>query len=68
MEEIIKYVTAEVYINETKDLKNGERKNIYSDMITDIEVEKVGRKIYTFVNKYGEGKLNDALNNLCGLV
>lgn len=68
MEEIIKYISIEDYINETKGLKSGQIKNIYSDMNIDIEIKKVGRKIYTFVNKYGEEKLNNALNKVCSLV
>ena len=68
MEEINKYISIEDYINETKALKSGQSKNIYSDTDVDIEIKKVGRKIYTFVNKYGEEKLNTVLNNICSLV
>ena len=68
MEEINKYISIEDYINETKALKSGQSKNIYSDTYVDIEIKKVGRRIYTFVNKYGEEKLNTVLNNICSLV
>lgn len=68
MEEINKYITVEYYTNEIKSLKSGQSKNIYSDTYVDIEIKKVGRKIYTFVNKYGEEKLNTVLNNICSLV
>lgn len=68
MEEINRYITVEYYINEIKSLKSGQSKNIYSDTYVDIEIKKVGRKIYTFVNKYGEEKLNTVLNNICSLV
>ena len=68
MEEIIKYISIEMYVNETKDLQSGQSKNIYSDTNIDIEIKKVGRRIYTFVNKYGDEKLNNALNSVCGLV
>ncbi|MGN0027640.1 MAG: hypothetical protein ACI33I_11665 [Clostridium sp.] len=68
MEEINKYISIEEYINETKALKSGQSKNIYSDTYVDIEIKKVGRKIYTFVNKYGGEKLNTVLNNICSLV
>ena len=57
-----------MYVNETKDLQSGQSKNIYSDTNIDIEIKKVGRRIYTFVNKYGDEKLNNALNSVCGLV
>ncbi|MDB1921080.1 hypothetical protein PMY56_03640 [Clostridium tertium] len=68
MEEINRYITVEYYTNEIKSLKSGQSKNIYSDTYVDIEIKKVGRKIYTFVNKYGEEKLNTVLNNICSLV
>lgn len=68
MEEIIKYISIEDYVNETKSLKSGQSKKIYTDIDIDIEIKKVGRKIYTFVNKYGEEKLSDALNKVCSLV
>lgn len=68
MEEIIKYIPIEMYINETQKLRSGQIKNIYSDKNIDIEIKKVGRKIYTFVNEYGQESLNSALNNICSLV
>ena len=68
MEEINRYITVEYYTNEIKSLKSGQSKNIYSDTYVDIEIKKVGRKIYTFVNKYGEEKLNTVLNIICSLV
>ena len=30
--------------------------------------KKVGRKIFTFVNIYGDKKINEILNNICSLV
>ncbi|XZK75512.1 hypothetical protein ACSXCI_01990 [Clostridium perfringens] len=68
MEDINKYVSIEEYTNEIKVLKSGQSKSIYSDTDIDIEIKKVRRKIYTFVNKYGDEKLNTALNNICSLV
>ena len=49
-------------------LKTNETKVIYSDDIIDIEIKKVGRKILTFVNTYGDKKINEVLNNICSLV
>ena len=49
-------------------LKTNETKVIYSDDIIDIEIKKLGRKILTFVNTYGDKKINEALNNVCSLV
>lgn len=68
MEEINRYITVEYYTNEIKSLKSGQSKNIYSDTDVDIEIKKIGRRIYIFVNKYGNEKLNTVLNNICSLV
>ena len=68
MEEINRYITVEYYTNEIKSLKSGQSKNIYSDTDVDIEIKKIGRRIYTFVNKYGNEKLNTVLYNICSLV
>ena len=62
MEEINRYITVEYYTNEIKSLKSGQSKNIYSDTYVDREIKKVGRKIYTFVNKYGEEILEKLKN------
>ena len=67
MEGINRYITVEYYTNEIKSLKSGQSKNIYSDTDVDIEIKKIGRKLY-FVNKYGNEKLNTVLNNICSLV
>lgn len=49
-------------------LRNKETKVIYNDSNLNIEVKKVGKRIFTFVNTYGDKKLNEALNNICSLV
>ena len=49
-------------------LKTNERKVIYSDDIIDLEIKKVGRKILTFVNTYGDKEINEVLNSVCSLV
>lgn len=68
MDNILKYVSEELFNEYKKNLKTGQTKTIYSDESIDIEIQKVGRKIYTFINHYGNKKLNEALNNICGLV
>lgn len=68
MDNILKYITEELFNEYKKNIKSGQTKTIYSDKTMDIEIKKVGRKIYTFINNYGEKKLNEVLNNICGLV
>lgn len=68
MQNIFMYVKEDEYNKYKKNLKNGESKIIYSDSKIDIEIKKVGRKVYTFINKYGDKNLNEVLNNICSLV
>ncbi|MGM9978196.1 MAG: hypothetical protein ACI33J_05310 [Clostridium sp.] len=49
-------------------LKTNETKVIYSDDNIDIEIKKVGRRIFTLINIYGDKKINEVLNNICSLV
>lgn len=49
-------------------LQDKERKNIYDDGVVKISIFKSGRKIYTFIDKFGHKKLNDALNEMVKLV
>lgn len=68
MQNIFMYVKEDEYNKYKKNLKSGESKIIYSDSKIDIEIRKVGKKVYTFINKYGEKKLNEVLNDVCSLV
>lgn len=68
MQDIFMYVKEDEYNKYKKNLKNGESKIIYSDSKIDIEIRKVGKKVYTFINKYGDKNLNEVLNNICSLV
>lgn len=68
MQNIFMYVKEDEYNKYKKNLKNGESKIIYSNSKIDIEIRKVGKKVYTFINKYGDKNLNEVLNNICSLV
>lgn len=68
MQNIFMYVKEDEYNKYKKNLKNGESRIIYSDSKIDIEIIKVGKKVYTFINKYGDKNLNEVLNNICSLV
>lgn len=65
---IFNYIKKAEYDQVCSGLKNKETKIIYNDTQIEIEVKKVGKKVYTFINKFGKKKLNDALNNICSLV
>lgn len=68
MKNIFVYIEEELFNECKKNLKNGQTKTIYSDEKIDIEIKKVGRKVYTFINHYGEEKINNALNTVNSLL
>ena len=65
---IYDFMSEKDYIEVCKNLKTKETKVIYSDNSMDIEIRRVGKRILTFVNIYGNKKLNEALNDVCSLV
>lgn len=51
-----------------KSLKTNEIKDIYKDDNIRISLWKKGRKVFTFIDEFGDKKLNNALNEMCNLV
>lgn len=49
-------------------LKTNEIKDIYRDDNIRISLWKKGRKVFTFIDEFGDKKLNNALNEMCNLV
>lgn len=62
------FVKEEEYKKFCKSINGNEIKIIYNDNNIDIEIKKVGRRIFTFINTYGDKKINEVLNNVCSLV
>ena len=65
---IFNYIEKEKYEEMYNELKSNEIRKIYDDNHIDIEIKKVGKRIFTFINTYGDKKINEALNNVCSLV
>lgn len=63
-ESIFDYITQEEYESKIKDLKDSETRNIYKSGNVEIDVEKVGRHIYKFINVYGNEKFEDCIVNM----
>ena len=51
-----------------KSLITNEIKDIYRDDNIRISLWKRGRKVFTFIDEFGDKKLNNALNDMCNLV
>ena len=60
-ESIFDYITEEEYKDKIKGLKDSETRNIYKSGNVEIDVKKVGRKIYKFINIYGNEKFEDCI-------
>ena len=63
-ESIFDYITKEEYESKIKDLKDSETRNIYKSGNVEIDVKKVGRHIYKFINVYGDEKFEDCIVNM----
>ena len=63
-ESIFDYITKEEYESKIKDLKDSETRNIYKSGNIEIDVKKVGRKIYKILNIYGNEKFEDCIVNM----
>ena len=63
-ESIFDYITKEEYESKIKDLKDSETRNIYKSGNIEIDVEKVGRHVYKFINVYGNEKFEDCIVNM----
>lgn len=63
-ESIFDYITKEEYEIKIKGLKDSETRNIYKSGNIEIDVKKVGRHIYKFINVYGNEKFVDCIVNM----
>ena len=54
MDSVFNYMSKEDYSKKIKNLKNDERRNIYKKDNVEIDVKKIGRKIYKLINVYGK--------------
>ena len=63
-ESIFDYITKEEYESKIKGLKDSETRNIYKSGNIEIDVQKVGRRIYKFINVYGNEKFVDCIVNM----
>lgn len=63
-ESIFDYITKEEYENKIKGLKDSETRNIYKSGNVEIDVKKVGKNIYKFINVYGNEKFVDCIVNM----
>lgn len=61
---IFDLVDKQVYQEYKKNIKDGETKNIYNEEGIQIDIKKIGNKVYKFINRSGEKKFATCLENM----
>lgn len=64
MEEVLLYVSKDVYDYECTSLIEGESKVIYKDDKTKIRLKKRGKKIFNIIVNYGDKPITEIARNL----
>lgn len=64
MDNIFKYVSKENYEKMCKTLSDGDLKTIYNSNGIEIDLKKIGKKIYKFISVYGQDDINRCIENM----
>lgn len=64
MKNIFMYISKEEYQRVCNGLKSGQTINIYRDRSVEIDIKKVGRKVYNFISHYGNYDMEDCLEDM----
>ncbi len=64
MDNIFQYVSKENYEKMCKTLSDGDLKNIYNSNGIEIDLKKIGKKIYKFISIYGQDDVNRCIENM----
>lgn len=61
---IFDLVDKQVYDEYIKNIKDGEIKSIYNKNGIQIDIQKIGKKVYKFINESGKKSFEDCLKNM----
>lgn len=64
MEEVLQYVSKDVYEEECTSLAEGDSKVIYRDNKTKIKLKKRGKRIFNIIINYGDKPITEVARNL----
>lgn len=64
MDSIFMYISKEEYQKACNNLKNGQTINIYKKNNIEIDIKKVGTKIYKFISHYGSNDIKECLEDM----
>lgn len=64
MESIFIYVSKDEYYEACKTLVSGQAMNIYKGGNVEIDIKRVGRKIYNFISHYGNNDMKECLEDM----
>ena len=64
MNNILLYVSREKYEKACSMLKSGQTVNIYKSRSIEIDLKKIGTKIYKFISHYGDISIDECLEDM----
>lgn len=64
MDNIFTYISKKEYNKICKSLINGQTINIYKDKNVEIDLKRIGSKIYKFISHYGQDNIDECLEDM----
>lgn len=64
MDNVFMYVAKEEYEKACGELKNGQTFQLYKDNNVEIDLKKIGNKVYKFISHYGQIDVNKCLEDM----
>lgn len=64
MRDIFMYISEEEYYRICKEINDGQTVNIYKSKSIEIDIKRIGKKIYKFIADYGESALHECLEDM----
>lgn len=63
MGEVLKYVTLDYYNEAKNSMKNGDVLKVFSNEELDIELMKIGEKVFNVITRYGDKPIEEIAKN-----
>ena len=64
MDNVFMYVSKEKYERVCKELKSGQTLQLYKDKDVEIDLKRIGSKIYKFISHYGKNDIDKCLEEM----
>ncbi|SCJ00306.1 Uncharacterised protein [uncultured Clostridium sp.] len=64
MEEVLKYVSVDTYDEAKNKMKNGDVLKVFSNEELEIELMKIGKKVFNVITRYGDKQIDDIVKGV----